>query len=184
MNKFNIKQYAINSLLLAVLLGFAVFGSLAKADGNDLAVEICGKGYNSWPSIEPVEKFEKAVLMHLDLPEDTPNKEKIISKFFNENNSKLICGEDTDNYIRQHEHLFKRSLARAEHTYLIHIANHVDYELDWNFYEMVDGKKETILDYLDMIINDPDLAEDYNVPELKTLIGTIEEIGGKRGREL
>lgn len=182
------------TLSLSLLLGFAVFGSLTKADDSEinsetgatkLANKICMGGYITWPSIEPVGKFEEVVLLHLNLPYDTPNKEKIIAKFFNDNNSKLICGDDSDEFIRTSEHFLKRSLARSEHTYLIHMANSEGYEdYDWNFYEIVDGEKETILDYLDMIINDPDLAEDYDIPELKTLMRVIEENDGKRGREL
>lgn len=102
-----------------------------------------------------------------------------------DNNFKLICGNNSDEYIRKDEHVLKRFLARSEHEYLIHMANSVEYDgFDWNFYEMVDGKKETILDYLDMIFNDPDLAEDYDIPELKTLYRTIKQNGGKRGPEL
>ncbi len=178
---------------VVLLLSVAAFelGSV-KADDSDISSEtdasrlggkICRAGYIAWPSLEPVEKFEKAVLMHLGLPENTTNKEQKITQFFNENNPKLICGDDTDDYIRQNEHLLKRSLARAEHTYLIHVANHYD-GFDWNFFEIVDGQKETILDYLDMIFSDPDLAEDYDIPELKSLVRVIEQDGGKRGREL
>ena len=175
----------IQNIIFATLLILPLLTIAQCDDNNALARKICGQGYNAWPHpTEPVEGFEGAVLLHLGLPKDTPNKEQIISKFFNENNACLICGDDTDNYIRVNEHLFKRSLARAEHTYLIHIANHPKYEIDWNFYEIVDGKKETILDFLDMIFNDPDLAEDYDLPELNTLRGVIEENGGKRGREL
>lgn len=194
MNDLNKGKYTASAVLLFLLFGFGLFGSLAKADDSEISSEtgatrlankICAQGYNSWPSMEPVEKFESAVLLHLGLPDDTPNKEKVIAKFFNENNSKLICGDDSDEFIRTSEHVLKRSLARSEHTYLIHMANSEGYDdYDWNFYEMVDGEKETILDYLDMIFDDPDLAEDYDIPELKTLYRTIQDRGGKRGREL
>lgn len=184
MNKFNIKQFAINSVLLAALLGFTVFGSLAKADDNKLANKLCSKGYLAWPTLDAASNFESVLLKHLGLPEDAPNKEKHISRFFNANNSKLICEDDGSDFIRANEHILKRSLARSEHDFLLHIANHPDYEIDWNFYEIVDGKKETMLDYMDMIINHPELSEEYNIPELKTLMGTIEERGAKRGREL
>lgn len=118
------------------------------------------------------------------MPPDIKNKGKYVSKFFNENNHLLICGDDTDFYGRENEHIFKRMLALSEHEFLVHAANSEDYEIDWNFYEIVDGKKETMLDYIDKIINDSELALDYNIPELKTLIRTIKARGGKRGHEL
>lgn len=171
-------------LLLSLLLGFAVFGSLASADDNEMANKLCSKGYVTWPALDAVIDFETVLLLHLGLPEDTPNKEKHISRFFNENNSKLICEDDGSDFIRANEHILKRSLARSEHDFLLHIANSSKYEIDWNFYEIVDGKKETMLDYMDMIINHPELSEEYNIPELKSLMRVIEQDGGKRGREL
>ena len=151
---------------------------------DNLADRICGIGYMDWASTSPVRGFEKSILKHLGVPEDSPDREKHISKFFNDNNSKLICGEDTDDFIREEEHILKRSIALSEYDFLLHAANNSKYELDWNFFEMVDGKKETILDYLDMIIADEELALEFDVDELKTLVGTLEEAGAKRGRDL
>ena len=107
-----------------------------------------------------------------------------VSKFFNDNNSKLICDDDNDIYIRENEHILKRSLALGEYNFLNHAANNSKYELDWNFYEMVDGKKETILDYLDMIIGDEELASEYDIPELKSLVRTLKGRGAKKGNQL
>jgi hypothetical protein len=160
-------------------------GNEDKVEADEsLADRICRNGYINWGSSAPVSGFEKAILRHLELPENSAEKEKHISKFFNENNSKLICGEDNDEYIREEEHILKRSIALGEYNFLSHAANSSKYELDWNFYEVVDGKKETILDYLDNIIEDEELALDYNVPELKTLIGTLEDSGAKRGKDI
>jgi len=161
-----------------------------KKSGNEvgeydltLADRICSKGYVHWASSTPVRGFETAILKHIGLPENTPDREKKISKFFNDNNSKLICSEN-DYYIRENEHILKRSVALSEYDFLMTAANSSKYELDWNFYEIVDGKKETILDYLDMIINDVEMEEEYNINELKSLIVALEEAGAKRGREL
>lgn len=171
-------------IILFILLTANLMVAQEEDKDNSLAIKICGKGYLTWPSVDAIEKFENSILSYLGFPESTPNKEKIISKFFNENNSKLICNDDSDSYIRPNEHILKRSLGRAEHDFLKYIANSSKYEIDWNFYEIVDGKKETMLDYIEKIINDPELAEDYNIPELKTLVRTIEGRGGKRGHEL
>lgn len=165
-----------------VLLSFV--GQSQEKQGA-LTEKICGAGYINWSSTDSIGNFEAALLRHLGYPKDHPDKEKIITKFFNENNALLICGDDNDTYIRENEHILKRSLALGEWDFLGYVANNPKYDgFDWNFYEIVDGKKETILDYLDMIINDEELASEYDVDELKTLIGVLEESGAKRGREL
>jgi hypothetical protein len=175
------KLILILILLIIPFLGFAQ----EKDDENTLANRICRSGYINWPSSEPVVGFENSILKHIiGVDENHPDKEKLISKFFNENNAKLICGEDTDEFIRPNEHILKRSIALSEYDFLLHAANSSKYTLDWNFYEMVDGKKETILDYLDMIINDEELALEYDVDELKELITVLEQSGGKRGKDL
>ena len=164
--------------------------NVVRRVGNELKTEdtlaeiMCGAGYAEWASTDSIGGFEKAILRHIGRPTNDPNKEKYISKFFNENNSKLICGDDNDTYIRENEHILKRSLALGEWDFLDHAANSSKYELDWNFYEIVDGKKETILDYLDMIIGDEELASEYDVDELKTLVSTLEAEGAKRGSQL
>lgn len=166
-----------------VLLSFV--GQSQEKQEDTLAERICGSGYANWTSTDFIVNFENAILRHLGYPKDHPDKEKIITKFFNENNALLICGDDNDTYIRENEHILKRSLALGEWEFLDYVANSNKYNgFDWNFYEIVDGKKETILDYLDMIINDEELASEYDVDELKTLIGVLEEAGAKRGREL
>ena len=154
------------------------------SDEDSLGGKLCSIGYAQWSGSEPVTGFERAILRHLGKPTNDPDKEKHISKFFNENNSKLICNDSADVYIRENEHILKRSLALGEYNFLNHAANNSKYDLDWNFYEMVDGKKETILDYLDMIIGDEELASEYDVDELKSLITSLEEDGAKRGSEL
>ena len=153
-------------------------------DEDSLAEIICGAGYTNWARTDSIGGFEKAILRHIGKAANDPNKEKHISKFFNDNNSKLICGDDTDEYIRENEHILKRSLALGEWDFLGHAANSSKYELDWNFYEMVDGKKETILDYLDMIIGDEELASEYDVDELKELVTVLEQAGAKRGSQI
>ncbi len=128
--------------------------------------------------------FESSILQTLGVPAHAPDREMLISSFFNEQSANLIFEDSIDGTIRKKEHLFKRMIALGEWRFINYAANHPKYELDWNFYEMVDGEKETLLDYLDMIINDEEIASEYNVDELKDLIGVLEEAGGKRGREL
>lgn len=164
---------------LFLLLPFISFAQ------DSLADKCCKSLYLKGWSSNPVSGFEKSLLKHMGLPTNTPDKEKHISKFFNENNHLLICEDDEDESIRPNEHILKRSIAIGRYHFLNHAVNTSEYDdMDWNFYEIVDGKKETILDYLDMVMADEDLALDYDIPELKSMMLTLEEAGAKRGREL
>lgn len=151
---------------------------------NTLARDMCRKGYVHWSSSSPIKGFEKSILRYLGYPEDDPEKEKHISAFFNQYNACLICDDSADIYIRENEHILKRSLALGEYNFVYYAAKSNKYKLDWNFYEIVEGEKETIIDYIEKIINDEELASDYNVLELKTLVSYIENSGGKRGKKL
>lgn len=167
------------------LLLFLLIPVLANAQ-ESLADRMCSVGYIHWSSDTPVLGFENSILTHLGLPANHPEKEKHISKFFNENNAKLICGNDNDEIGRETEHILKRCIALGEHNFLVHVANSMKYNglFDWNFYEMVDGKKETILDYIDKILADEEWAFEYDVDELKELVVVLEQADAKRGSEL
>jgi hypothetical protein len=153
--------------------------------GDSLASKACAIGYDNWSDEEPVVAFERALLKELGTTYDDPQKNNIISKFFNDNEEKLICEDDSDESIRDNEHIFKRSIARGEHFFIKHVAKSDDYEINLNFFEMIDGKKETILDYLDKILVDQEsAAEEYDVDELLLLREYLEENDAKRGNEL
>lgn len=68
--------------------------------------------------------------------------------------------------------------------YLQQLAIDEGYSVDFNKYEIIDGKKETLLDFIYLIINDEELAEDYNVYELEGLARSIVKRGDKRGKDL
>lgn len=170
-------------ILLFLLMPFLVLAQ--EKNDETLAAKICSLGYSNWGSSVPVSGFEEDILSYIGISNDDPNREKHIAKFFNENNHLLICGEDNDEFIRPNEHILKRSIALSEYDFLLHAANSPKYDdMDWNFYEIVDGKKETILDYLDMIINDEELAIEYDVDELKSLMRVLEQNDAKRGKDL
>ncbi|MEL6562426.1 MAG: hypothetical protein AAFQ94_29925, partial [Bacteroidota bacterium] len=98
----------------------------------------------------------------------------------------LICGNDTHGKIRDSEHILKRSIAYDGTHFLRRILETEEYagKVDYNFYEIVDGKKETILDYIDKILNDENLMIVYDKEELEDFIDMIEDSEGKRGSEL
>lgn len=66
----------------------------------------------------------------MGLPIDVPNKEKHISKFFNENNHLLIYEDNVNKYIRPNEHILKRSISLGQSNFLSHATNSSKYTID------------------------------------------------------
>lgn len=157
---------------------------VASVRRTDIGAVLCRCLNGSLRVDDPATKFERAILKEIGVDVNHPNKEKIISEFFNKNNEKLNCGKETTNGWREREHILKRSISANMYHFLQKVGSSRKYSIDFNYYEMVDGKKETILDYLDKILADDDLMEGYDRDELEELVGMIEDVGGKRGDEL
>jgi hypothetical protein len=154
------------------------------SDNNALAGNICGSSYLAWQGGTPVDSFESTILKVINVSYDDPLRAKKISDFFNNNHAKLICGCDSLQRHRAREHVLKRAIAIHSYEYINHLASSDDYSINMNFYEIVDGKKETLLDYVDMILNDPEKREMYNLSGLNVLRETLEDLGVVKGSEL
>jgi hypothetical protein len=155
-----------------------------NSDNNDLAFKICGAGYLSWGSPSPVKSLEKTILNEIGVSVDDPLRSQKISEFFNKNHEKLICDDGSLQQFRQREHFFKRAIAIQAYDYFYHLAESDDYSINMNAYEIIDGKKETLIDYVDKILNDPAKRALYNIAGLKDLRIILEELGVVKGSEL
>jgi hypothetical protein len=155
-----------------------------NSDNNDLADQICGASYLSWGGPTPVKSLEMTILDEIGVAVDDPQRSKKISEFFNKNHDRLICGDDSLKKFRKREHFFKRAIAIQAYSYFDHLAESDDYSINMNAFEIIDGKKETLIDYVDMILNDPAKRALYNVDGLKNLRITLEELGVVKGSEL
>ncbi|SDS11446.1 hypothetical protein SAMN05216503_2019 [Polaribacter sp. KT25b] len=155
-----------------------------NSDNNDLANKICGASYISWGGANPVKALEMTIINEIGVEADDPLRSQKISDFFNKNHDRLICGDDTRQKFRKREHFFKRAIAFHAYVYFDHLAESDDYSINMNTYEIIDGKKETLIDYVDKILNDPEKRKLYNVDGLKNLRITLEELGVTKGEEL
>ena len=54
----------------------------------------------------------------------------------------------------------------------------------WNDYDVINGKKETLLDIVDCLLSNQEFSKSYNTSKLKLIRVDIEELGGKNGSEL
>ncbi|MEL0643208.1 hypothetical protein V6251_02365 [Olleya sp. Ti.3.14] len=175
-----------------VILFFVGINAVNAQDSNnennsnyeELASKICSYGYCTWGNTNPTDEFDRAILREVGTDLNDPDRKKKVSDFLNKNSHILICGDDGVEGIREREQLLKRSVSSGFYGYLQQLAIDKTYSVDFNTYEIINGEKETLLDFIYLIINDVDLAEDYNILELEALADAIEEKGGKRGKDL
>jgi hypothetical protein len=152
---------------------------------NELGNFVCATYYSSLNSTNPTEDFDMKILEKLGEDKNSPNRKNIVGKFLNENHKNLICGEDSDARLRSNEPLLKRAIGRGEYGLINNLMFFEDdYKYNLNHYEIVDGKKETILDYIEKILNDPELLKRYDTDSLMVLHNDFIEYEAKRGKEL
>ncbi|WP_282148381.1 hypothetical protein [Algibacter lectus] len=183
-------------LVVALLLSINVksqnslkeqYGIILKYDTSEsgLANYICASYYGSLSAPVPIVYLEKAIMRGIGLDENHSDRRKIVGKFLNEYHGDLICGNDNSQLLRENEPLIKRSIGRGEFALIDHLMIfEEDYQYNLNHYEIVDGKKETILDYIEKILNNPILLKHYNEDALRILHNDFIEYEAKRGSEL
>ena len=83
------------------------------------------------------------------------------------------------------QHLSKRIIDMRLHKDVYYKYLLRDKEIDINGIDIVNGRKETILDYIDGILSDPDAEDKYNVKEIKGLRRMfVKRFGAKSAEEL
>ena len=132
-----------------------------------------------------VKTMEDQILGHMKITRNTPEyKEKIIS-FWNANKNDFICKGKVTSVTRETEHLMKRAIALS-------MQNHVFYkfllkskETDVNAIEYVNGEPETVLDYLDKILADPNASKKFVIADIERLQQVLVRVfDAKRAEEL
>ncbi|WP_282148383.1 hypothetical protein [Algibacter lectus] len=141
-------------------------------------------GYRSWGNTSPTKEFDGVILREVGTDINDPDRKKKVSDYLNKHSHILICGDHGTEGIREREQLLKRSISSGLYGYLEQLAIDEEYSVDFNVYEIINGKKETLLDYIYLIINNPQYARDYEIIELRALARSIEKRGGKRGKDL
>ncbi len=116
-----------------------------------------------------VKVMEDQILGYMKITRDTPKYQEKIISFWNANKNDFICEGKVDSATRETEHLMKRAIALSLH-------NHVFYKFllnspntDVNAIEYVNGEPETVLDYLDDIIADPDSKKKFVLSDITNL---------------
>ena len=128
-----------------------------------------------------VERFKKVILDGLGISENSENINQVVSSFLNKYKQELVCPKDKTRKNSRNLHIYKSAIRGGVIDLFDEILLDTDeFDIDFNAYEMVDGKKETVLDYIVKCIDSGQFDND----ELELLKDDIIDAGGKRGNEL
>ena len=127
------------------------------------------------------DEFKKEILTPLGFDIHDPNANKIVSSFLNKYKQKMVCPKDPGDLSTRDLHLYKTAIING----VIDLFDEIlfdddEYQIDFNAFEIVDGKKETVLDYLDKLLSTTHKGDD----DLELLRDDIIDFGGRRASEL
>ena len=129
------------------------------------------------------EKFKNIIFdaLEVDRNESTEVKNEILSIFLNQNKQKLVCPKNRDKANDRDRHVYKTAILSGVFDLFDEILLDDDlYDIDFNAFEIVDGKKETVVDYINKLIE----TGQYTNEDLELLRDDIIDLGGKKGNEL
>ncbi|MBL6449625.1 hypothetical protein JMN32_25160 [Fulvivirga sp. 29W222] len=145
-----------------------------------LCIKVIEAGITGFKS----EEFKRLIHEALNTPNDLKesNKNMIIVAFLNKYKQKLICPKVTGKTDSRDMLIYKKAALEGIVDLYdeILLDNEAFPNIDFNGYEIVDGNKETVVDYIDYLIK----TVLYDKDELELLRDDIIDYGGKRGVEL
>tara|TARA_R110002051_G_scaffold59843_2_gene109785 strand:+ start:106 stop:654 length:549 start_codon:yes stop_codon:yes gene_type:complete len=117
--------------------------------------------------------MEKLILHFLGLTKEDPNYKEKLTKFWNENSDKFICfDEGSTKYTRTPQHFLKRIVDLGMHKTVFYdflLSDPEGYAIDVNTIEIYNGKEETILDYIDNVLSQPNASSKYTCKRSRKL---------------
>lgn len=154
---------------------------------SDLADQICNAMvlYDSTGAGPIHEAFEIIILNHLGIDkETTPNYRLRVRDFWNENHEQMICRNEIQG-LDSPQHILKRVIDMRNTTSFYFDYFISDRQVNVNAIEYRNGNPETVIDFIDTILSDPQAEELYDVQELGRLkYFLIEIMGAKTSEEL
>lgn len=154
---------------------------LSKKEVDYIANQLCYVTDSASVKGFDKELFEKPILDTYKISKNDKNKNQIVSHFLNTYKNDLICKKASDSIVRRDLHVYKLALFRSViDTFDELLLDEDNYTIDFNAYEIVDGKKETVVDYIDKLI----AAGRHDRGELLSIRDVIVHLGGKKGSEL
>ena len=127
------------------------------------------------------ERFKRIIAIEIGVKVNNPKINLYISEFLNKYSTKMVCPPDNHKNDNRFKHLYKSAMLKGITDLFDKILlNEDEFTIDFNIYEIVDNKKETLLDYIDKLI----ASNKFDKKELQIIQMEIEDLGGKRGAEL
>ena len=156
---------------------------LTESEIKSIAHKLCGNIKVASAGGFEKEKFQnyifEALNVNLEISDDS--KYGIISNFLNKYKQKLVCEKSKDKGGDRNRHLYKVAVLEGVIDFYDEILLDDDfYTINLNAYEIVNGKKETLIDYIDYLIS----TGLHGKSDLELLRDDIIDLGGKRGMEL
>ncbi len=177
----NVKSLtSTNSGLSDILkMGTAISDEKIKEVTKQLCYDILSAQSNGLE----VPKWKDTMKEYLGYSGSDKDFPKYFNSFLNKYKNQLKCPQlKITTRIYPSQHIFKRLLALSlNETYEEYFFNFEDGDVDFNAYDIVDGKKETIVDWVDSWIKQGKGDKD----ELLDVAAILEdEFGAKRGSQL
>jgi hypothetical protein len=203
-----------SALLVIGMVGVAVSSEAAEPTGfvSDPAVRefgerLCFIMVNANATGKNiVETMEDYMLDHLGLSRSTPDYGDKLIAYYNDHKNEFICEGRIHSGTRTSEHIMKRAIALSIHNQVFDefFFDTENIDVDVNAVEWVvpdpeassyqanlkhapwgAGEPETLIDYLDKALADPDASRKYVVREVQALReALIEQYNGKTAKEL
>lgn len=145
--------------------------------------KICSDVIGARQNALDIPKWEETMRKYYGYTGSSKNFSQYFNDFLNKNNQRLICPRfQVTTNIYPPQHLFKRILAAGmNETYEEYFFNFENGDVDFNAYQIIDGKKETILDWALKWVEQGRGDSD----ELLDITSALEdEFGAKYGRDL
>ena len=141
--------------------------------------------YKNMGKRSPHVAFERGVLYFLNInPKETPNYRAEISKFWNQYSEHMICTNESVGF-ESPQHLLKRVVDMGSVTSFYFEYFLQDENINVNAIEWKDGQPETVVDYLDSILADPNSEYIYDLETVKQLRSfLVSRIGAKKAVEV
>ena len=150
---------------------------------KEVAHELCTNVMTASREAYDIPTWEETMRQHLGYSGTKTEFPKYFNNLLNTYKNQMICPKyQVTTNIFPPQHLFKRILAAGmNETYEEYFFNLEDGDVNFNAYQIVDGKKETVLDWVDKWV----ASGRGNKEELLDVASALEdEFGAKRGNQL
>lgn len=165
----------------------ATISEAKKAEVATLANQLCDTIllYKNMGRRSVHVAFERGVLYFLNInPKETPNYRAEISNFWNQYNEYMICTNESVGF-ESPQHLLKRVVDMGSVTSFYYEYFLQDESVNLNAIEWVEDEPETLIDYLDKSLADPQSKGIYDLETVRQLRSfVVSRINGKRACEL